>query len=67
MLLMYPITKLCCQDSSFIPYHLLYFETNLQENPAWSEPVIILISVEEIQLPKPIKLKYNLDLRKLPV
>lgn len=26
----------------------LYFETNLQENPAWSEPIIILSSAKEI-------------------
>lgn len=65
MLLMYSITKLCCRDSSLILYHLLYFESNLQENPAQFEPIIILILAEEIQLPKLIKLKCNLDLKKL--
>lgn len=61
MLLLYPITKQCCQASSLIPNHLLYFETNLQENTAWFESIIILISAEELQLPRLIKLKCNLD------
>ena len=46
------LRKTLFQHSSHIPYHLLYSETNLQENSAWFEPIIILISAQEENCPK---------------